>query len=100
VAPLAATARQALTEGSQFVEFANFSERPLVINGLNGYEIIADAKEASQSIPVRILLVAVRAGDRDMIIEGIVETAGWEKYLPEFRGLAESFQITPAGHAH
>ena len=100
VAPIAIMARQALTEGDQFVGFENFSERPLLINGLSSYEIIADATESSQSIPVRILLVVVRASDQDLIFEAIVEPASWEKYLPEFHALAESLQITPAGHGH
>jgi hypothetical protein len=101
ISPLAILAKQQLTDGDQFVEFANFAERTLSVNGLNGYEIIADAKEASHSIPVRIILVAVRTPDQDMIIEGIVEPGSWDKYVAEFHALAESFQLTKdVGHAH
>jgi hypothetical protein len=97
IAPLPIAAMQTLTEGDQFIEFENFVERPLTVNGLNSYEIIADAKEASMAIPVRILLMVVRASDRDMIIEAIVEPTNWDQYVPEFHSIAESLQITPAG---
>jgi hypothetical protein len=100
VAPIADLARRALTEGDQFVEFENFAERSLLINGLSSYEIIADAKESTQRVPVRILLMVVRAGDRDMIFQAIVEPASWDKYLPEFHSLAESMQVSSAGHSH
>jgi hypothetical protein len=101
VAPLATFAKQELTETTQFVEFENLSERALTINGLSGYEIIADAKEAEMKIPVRIMLVAVRSGNRDMVLEGVVAMESWDTYLPEFRGLVESFEITPAAmHGH
>jgi hypothetical protein len=100
-APLATFAKQELTETTQFIEFANFSERALTINGLSGYEIIADAKEAEMKIPVRIILVAVRSGNRDMVLEGVVAIESWDTYLAEFQGLAESFEITPSPtHGH
>jgi hypothetical protein len=100
VAPLAVLARQQLTENPQFTEFSNFVEHPLQVNGLSGYEIVADAKETSQAVPVRILLIAVRASERDMILEAVVAPEAWDKYLPEFRALIESFQVTAAGHSH
>ena len=100
VAPLPMMAKQQLIENPQFTGFANFAERAVTVNGLNGYEIVADAEEATMHVPVRILLVAVRANDRDMIIEAIVVPESWEKYLPEFRALAESFQITASSGGH
>ena len=99
IAPIAILAKRELTEGDQFTGFANFAERTITVNGLNGYEIIADATESTMSIPVRIIMVVVRTPDQDMIIEGIVAPESWERYLPEFHALAESFQLTPAGHS-
>jgi hypothetical protein len=99
IAPLPIFAKRELIEGSQFKDFTNFSEHPVTVNGLGGYEIIADAKETQMDVAVRIFLVAVRTGEQDMIIEGIVVPESWEKYLPEFRGLAESFRVTQdSGH--
>jgi hypothetical protein len=94
VAPLQIFAKNELTQNSQFTDFSNFSERSLTVNGLKGYEIIADAKEPNLGVAVRILLVAVRTPDQDMVIEGIVAPESWEKYIPEFHGLAESFRVT------
>jgi len=99
VAPLEIFAMQQLTDTEQFIDFANFDEHPVTINGMTGYEIIADAKVAEVNIPVRIFLVALRAGAREMVLEGVVATGAWEQYLPEFRGLAESFQFSE-GHTH
>ena len=99
VAPIEILAMRQLTEGDQFIGFANFVERPLTVNGLNGYEIIADATESTMSLSVRILLVVVRTSEKDMIIQGIAAPESWEKYLPEFHALAESFQVTSAGHS-
>jgi hypothetical protein len=93
VPPIETQAKRALTEGDQFVEFENFVERSLTINGRSSYEIIADAKEATHMIPVRILLVLVRGSDKDMIVEAIVEPASWDRYITEFHALAESLQI-------
>lgn len=96
VPPIEMQAKRTLTEGDQFIEFRNFVERPLTINGRSSYEIIADATESSHSIPVRILMVVVRASDRDMVIEAVVEPGSWDRYVTEFHALAESLQITPA----
>ena len=100
VAPLAMLAREELNANPQFTSFTNMAERAVTVNGLNGYEIITDAKETSTQVPVRILLVAVRGNEREMILEAIVARESWEKYLPEFRALADSFQLTSSGHAH
>ncbi len=99
VAPLEILAMQQLTDTEQFTDFANFDEHPVTINGMAGYEIVADAKVTEVNTPVRILLVALRVGAGEMVLEGVVATAGWDQYLPEFRGLAESFQLSD-GHSH
>jgi hypothetical protein len=94
IAPLAIFAKNELTVNSQFTDFSNLAERTLTVNGLSGYEIVADAKEPDLDVAVRILLVAVRTPDQDMVIEGIVAPESWDKYVPEFHGLAESFKVT------
>ena len=99
IAPLPTFAKAELTQNSQFTDFSNLAERTLTVNGLSGYEIIADAREPDLDVKVRILLVAVRTPDQDMVIEGIVGPDNWEKYIPEFHGLAESFRVTKdSGH--
>ena len=94
VAPIAIFAKNELTQNSQFTDFSNLVERELTVNGLKGHEIIADAKEPDLDVAVRIILVAVRTPDQDMVIEGIVAPDSWEKYISEFHGLAESFRVT------
>jgi hypothetical protein len=99
VAPLEIFAMQQLTDTEQFTDFANFDEHPVTINGMAGYEIIADAKVAEGNIPVRIFLLALRSSSREIVLQGVVATGAWEQYLPEFRGLAESFQLDEE-HSH
>jgi hypothetical protein len=99
-APLAVLVRAELTENPQFTGYSNLAERAVTISDLNGHEVVADAEEASTQTPVRILLVAVRGNGRDVIFQAVVAAENWEKYLPEFRSLVDSLQITAAGHSH
>ncbi len=100
VAPIETFAKAELTANSQFTEITNMMERATKVGEFNAYEITAEAKEASQQVPVRIYLMVVRTAKNDMVIEGFVSPEKWEQYLPAFRSMATSYTETPVPDHH
>jgi hypothetical protein len=66
---------------------------PISIDGLDGYEIVADAQDASSGTPLAMYQVMLFDDNRSYIlIQGLVGANVRAEYLPEFRSMALSFK--------
>jgi hypothetical protein len=66
---------------------------PISIDGLDGYEIVADAQDASSGTPLAMYQVMLFDNNRSYIlIQGLVGANVRAEYLPEFRSMARSFK--------
>ena len=103
VPPIEEFARGELSASEQFKNLKITEEHALRMKDLSAYEITAEAEiniaEEAPAIPVRIFLTAIRTPTKAMVIEGFVSPAKWDEYLPAFRAMALSYEVTPLpGH--
>jgi hypothetical protein len=99
--PLEKFAHDELNANEQFKDMKVVEEHALRVKDMAAYEITAEASIAEQNMPVKIYLLAVRTPSKDMVVEGFVAPEGWDQYLPAFRNIATSYEVTPLpGHQH
>jgi hypothetical protein len=68
------------------------SNLEVTIDGLDGYEIIAEGEDSDSEIPVVVYQVMLFDGDSYYLMQGLVGMQQAEEYLPEFQAMAESFK--------
>lgn len=68
------------------------STNPITIDGFDGYEIVADAKDIASDTPITIYQVMLFDDSSYILIQGLVGTKVVNEYLPEFKAMAESFK--------
>jgi hypothetical protein len=66
------------------------------IDGLRGYEIVADATDRKSGLPVKLYQAILLEGDGYYVLQGLVGADRAAEYLPEFRRLTGSFRRVPA----
>lgn len=64
---------------------------PITIDGIDGYEIIADAKDLTSDTPITIYQVMLFDNPSYILMQGFVGTKVVDEYLPEFKAMARSF---------
>jgi hypothetical protein len=64
----------------------------ITIDGLDGYEIIADAKDLTSGTPITVYQVMLFKDRSYILMQGIVGTKAGDEYLPEFKAMARSFK--------
>jgi len=62
----------------------------ITIDGLDGYEIVADAEDADSGIPIVVYQVVLFDDKSYILVQGLVGTRFREEYLPEFKAMARS----------
>lgn len=82
--------RLALTQQATNIEIV--STEPITIGGLQGYEIVANAVDASTNKPILVYQVMLFEGQTYYIIQGLVDSNAKSKYLPKFKEIAASFR--------
>jgi hypothetical protein len=65
------------------------------IDGLDGYEILADAKDATSDTPIVVYQVMLFDNRSYILMQGLVGTNVRTEYLPVFQSMARSFQRQP-----
>ena len=65
--------------------------RPLRIDGLEAWELEADATHSASGLPLRLYQVVISEGRDYVLIVGMVEASRASDYVPAFRHVAESF---------
>lgn len=67
------------------------STTKIAIAGLDGYEIVAEAKDATSDTPITVYQVMLFDGRSYILIQGMVGSKISNDYLPEFKVMARSF---------
>jgi hypothetical protein len=68
------------------------SHEPVKIDGLSGFESIADAKGETSGTPVLLYQVMLFDSGPYFLMQGIVGAGLRDEYLPEFKAMARSFR--------
>jgi hypothetical protein len=68
------------------------SEKEVTIDGLNGYEFVAIARDVSVDVPLVMYSVVLFDVDCGYVMHGWFNSEGEENYVSDFRELAESFK--------
>jgi hypothetical protein len=66
------------------------SNNEITIDGLNGYEILAEGEDADSGTPLRIYQVVLYDDGSYILMQGLVGANVAEHYLPEFKTMARS----------
>jgi hypothetical protein len=81
-----------LTQTQQAKNIEIIATDPVTIGGLQGYEIVANAIDASTNKPIVVYQVMLFEGQTYYIIQGLVDSNAKSKYLPEFKKISTSFR--------
>lgn len=89
-ANLADFARQRLARTTEITGLGNLAGRTTTVDGLPAYELIAEAKDLKTGTPLNIYQLVAAEGSSYFLVQGLVGRAQGQRFLPEFRQLAES----------
>lgn len=70
-------------------------KREITIDGLNGYEILAEGEDFDSGTPLRIYQVILYDDKSYILMQGIVGATIADQYLPEFKSMARSLTRPP-----
>jgi hypothetical protein len=74
------------------VGLGNLTGAPVTIDGIEGYELLADARDDASARPLRIYQVILPEGSHYLIIQGITGADRAAEMIPEFRAVARSLR--------
>jgi hypothetical protein len=95
IADIKAVAQQSFSTFGNFQEHKIQSEKPVTIGGLEGYEIVGQAKFAQTGRDVGVYMVMLRGNTGGyFVMFGTTNDATMATYLPEFQKMAASFEPT------
>ena len=80
------------TTTASLKDIKQLNGRELTVDGLKGYELLADAKYDKTGAPTRLYQVIAVDEQGYFIIQGIVPTERAEEWVPEFQKLTASFR--------
>ena len=80
-----------IAQTAQLSDVRNFTGRHLTVDGLEAYEIVADAKDRSSGAAMKVYQVVVPDGTVYFIMQGLISAGRAEEGLQEFRRVTESF---------
>jgi len=66
------------------------STNAVTIDGLDGYELVADAEDTDSGTPLVVYQVTLFDDDSYLLIQGLVGAKASAEYLPEFKAMAHS----------
>jgi hypothetical protein len=66
------------------------SNKEITIDGLDGYEILADGKDADSGNPLKVYQVVLYDDQSYFLMQGLVGADLADEYLPEFKTMARS----------
>lgn len=71
------------------------SINPIIVDGLDGYELIANASDVASGTPLVVYQVILFEDDSYILIQGLVGAKLSAEYLPEFKTMARSLARKP-----
>lgn len=89
---LPAFAQSRAAKTAQIKDVRNFKGQAITLDGMAGYELLADATDGKSDAPMRLYQVIVPDGGNYFIAQGLVGAARAEEMLSEFKRVTESFK--------
>jgi hypothetical protein len=80
---------------AQIQDLAIKSTDPITVDGLEGYETIAEAKDKQSGTPLAVYQVILFVDDAYILMQGMVGIDLSEEYSPEFKAVARSLKLKP-----
>jgi hypothetical protein len=68
------------------------STEPIAIDGLEGFEMLAEAEDAASGTPMSLYQVMLFEGESYILMQGLVGSEQMNEYLPEFKKMAHSLK--------
>ena len=91
---LQAFAEARARQTAQMKDVRNFKGQAVKVDGLDGYELVADAKDARTGTPMTLYQVIVPDVTGYFIVQGLISAGRAEELLPEFRQITATFRRT------
>lgn len=88
-------AQQRAQQTAEISGLRGIQGRHLKVDGLEAYEIVADANDLRSGLPLRFYQVVAPDPGGYFIFQGLVGSTMAKEYLPEFQRLTESFRRRP-----
>ncbi len=85
-------AEQRARQTAEISALRGMQGRRLKVDGLEAYEIVADASDLRSGLPLRFYQVIAPDGTGYFMFQGLVGSGSADQYLAEFRRLTESFR--------
>jgi hypothetical protein len=89
---LAAFSRARALQAANISLLRNAKGRPIRIDELDAYELVAEATHRGSGVPIRFYQVIAPADGTYFILQGFVETGRADEFLAEFRHITETFR--------
>jgi hypothetical protein len=89
-----AFARSRIQQNPGIADIRIVSGQPVTIDGILGFELIADAQDTHASLAVRMYQVVLPEGGHYILIHGVVRASQGDELVPEFRAVAQSLRRT------
>lgn len=88
-------AQNRLSQTAQTKVGKTLSHEPTEINGLEGFETVAEAQDARSETPLALYQVMLFDEEGYILMQGMVGASMREEYLPEFKAMARSLKQKP-----
>lgn len=92
IADVAAFSRTRALQTANISLLRNARGRPIRVDGLDAYELLADATHRGSGMPIQFYQVIAPADGTYFIFQGFVETDRAAEFLTEFRHITETFR--------
>ena len=94
ITDVAAFAREQLAGMPELVDPRILDETGIRLDDLAGFEIVANATDRASGTPLAVYQAVGVAGDRYFLLQGFVGEADADEFMPQFRAIAASFQLS------
>ena len=91
------TAQRRLQATAETKNLEIISHEPVTMDGLEGFESLADAEDKATGTPIVVYQVMLFSDESYIVMTGMVGKARADEFLPEFKQLAHSLKRKPAG---
>lgn len=85
-------AERRVLQTAQLTNIGGLKTEPITVDGLKGFETLADAKDKSTGEPMAVYQVILFEGAQYYLMQGLVSRARADVHLPSFKEMARSFK--------
>jgi hypothetical protein len=86
-----------LRRNTRMTDIKNFDGGPVVVSGVEGYELTADARDLKTRAQMRVYQAVVPGRGGHFTVRGLVAADQAAELVAEFRRVAQSLRATPVG---